>query len=46
VHFIVKGKDVACNNAMSLALDKAMELGGKPLPLSPIAFQPSNTPDS
>ena len=46
VRFIVKGKDVACNNAMSLALDKTMELGGKPLPLSPIAFQPSNTPDS
>jgi hypothetical protein len=46
VRFIVKGKDVACNNAMSLALDKAMELGGKPLPLSPIAFQPSNTPDT
>jgi hypothetical protein len=46
VHFLVKGKDVACNNAMSLALDKAMELGGKPLPLTPITFQPSNTPDS
>jgi hypothetical protein len=46
VHFLVKGKDVACNNAMSLALDKAMELGGKPLTLTPIAFQPSNTPDS
>jgi hypothetical protein len=46
MRFIVKGKDVACNNPMSLALDKTMELGGKPLPLSPIAFQPSNTPDS
>jgi hypothetical protein len=46
VHFLVKGKDVACNAAMSLALDKAMELGGKPLPLTPISFQPSNTPDS
>ncbi len=46
VHFVVKGKDVACNDAMSLALDKAMELGGKPLPLSAISFQPSNTPDS
>ena len=46
VHFLVKGKDVACNAAMSLALDKAMELGGKPLPLAPISFQPSNAPDS
>ena len=45
VHFLVKGKDVACNDAMSLALDKAMELGGKPLPLPPISFQPSTTPD-
>jgi hypothetical protein len=46
VHFLFKGRDVACNNAMSLALDKALELGGKPLHLSPISFQPSNTPDS
>jgi hypothetical protein len=46
VHFLVKGKDVACNAAMSLALDKAMDLGGKPLPLAPISFQPSNAPDS
>jgi hypothetical protein len=46
VHFLVKGKDVACNASMSLALDKAMELGGKPLPLTPISFQPSNSPDS
>ena len=46
VHFLVKGKDVACNAAMSLALDKAMELGGKPLPLTPISFQPGNSPDS
>jgi hypothetical protein len=46
VHFLVKGKDVACNAAMSLALDKAIELGGKPLPLTPISFQPSNSPDS
>ncbi len=46
LHFLVKGKDVACNNAMSLALDKAMELGGKPLALTPISFQPSNSPDS
>jgi hypothetical protein len=46
VHFLVKGRDVACNIAMSLALDKALELGGKPLHLSPVSFQPSNTPDS
>lgn len=46
VHFLVKGKDVGCNAAMSLALDKAMELGGKPLSLTPISFQPSNSPDS
>jgi len=31
---------------MSLALDKALGLGQKPLPLSPISFQPSNTPDT
>jgi hypothetical protein len=46
VHFLVKGRDIACNNAMSLALDKAMELGGKPLKLSPVSFQPSSSPDS
>ena len=46
VHFVQKGKDVGCNNLMSLALDKAVELGGKPLTLAPMAFQPSNSPDS
>ncbi len=46
VHFLVKGRDVACNIAMSLALDKALELGGKPVRLSPVSFQPSNSPDS
>ena len=46
LHFLVKGRDVACNNVMSLALDKAVDLGQKPIRLSPLSFQPSNAPDS
>ncbi len=46
VHFLVKGRDVACNNVMSVALDKAVDLGQKPIHLSPLSFQPSNAPDS
>jgi hypothetical protein len=46
VHFVLKGRDVGCNTLMSLALDKAVELDGKPLPVAPLAFQPSNSPDS
>ena len=46
VHFLVKGRDVGCNNVMSLALDKAVDLGQKPIHLSPLTFQPSNSPDS
>ena len=46
IHFIQKGRDLGCNAVMKVALDRTVELDHKPIPLSPMSFQASNSPDS
>jgi hypothetical protein len=46
VHFVQKGRDIGCNSPMSVAFGKALEIDHRAIPLSPLSFQPSNSPDS